>query len=456
MGTLHLLRLGADISGVADGNLAGPRHAAAVQCGGRNGRRTFFQRRHQTVFIHGRHGGIGAGPLDPLIGGIGGIHAGLKLECIRCLHRQRGPVQGNAGHRLQHRYLAAGAGLAHTDLDGGGAHAHGFHQAGIADRHHSGVAAFPNHLVGEVLRRYRQHQLAGGTLVQGQGRLIQAGRGGRDLPVHEFDAVGFGEGLGICSGHAVNRQLVQVAESVGGNAGDAAGDGNGAELDRILEGVVLDGCHAPGHRQLLQCVAVPESGGGDGRDAGAQLHIRQSIAVIEHGIAQRRHAVGDGDFCQPIAVVKRLITHRGNRGRDVHFRDGVAIVERIRLDELRRLAPHEFLQRGAVFECTVPDVLHRLRQHQLLQRRAARKGGGWDQFPSVGQGYICKTGAVGKYLCSYVYNRIRQFYIRQSGAATKCSIFNFCYRVWNCYCYQSAVQKGAFANLCHTTWNNNI
>ena len=367
MGTLHLLRLGADVSRVADSNLAGPRHAAAVQRSGCNGSRAFFQRCHQTVFIHGCHGRIGAGPLDPLIGGIGGIHAGLKLEGIRCLHRQRGPVQGNAGHRLQHRYLAAGAGLAHADLDGSGAHAHGLYQAGIADRHHSGVAAFPNHLVGEILRRYRQRQLAGSTFVQGQGRLVQAGRGGGDLPVHEFDAVGIGEGLGIRSGHAVNRQLVQVAESVGGNAGDAAGDGNGAELDRILEGVVLDGCHAPGHRQLLQCVAVPESGGGDGRDAGAQLHIRQSVAVIEHGIAQRRHAVGDGDFCQPIAVVKRLITHRGNRGRDVHFRDGVAIVERIRIDELRSLAPYDLLQGDAVAECTAPDILHSFRQHNLFQ-----------------------------------------------------------------------------------------
>ena len=426
---LKLRRVGADIGCIADRDLAGALHAAAVHGCGRDGRRALLERGHETVFVDGCDRGIRAAPRDALVIGAVRVDGRRHLERAERIHGQRALIQIDAGHGLQHRHLAAGADIAHRDLDRRRADADGFHHAVVTHCDNVRVRGLPVHNVREVFRRYAQVQLSRRTLIDRQLRLVQTRSRGLDLLIDELDAVFVGKGLGIGAGHAVDRQDLGIAERVRRNLRHTARNGNGGQLHAVLEGVVADGRHAARNAQTLQNVAVLKCGCRNRLQTAAELHSRERVAVIKHLLTNTRHAVRDRDGRERITVKKCTITNGLDRAGNRHFFERRAIPECVAFNNLRRLAPCNVLERSAALECIGSDCSYRLGQNDLLERGTAFKHSRHNILTNIRQRDLFQFCAATEYMITHVRHCVRNSDALKFGVG-KCMRADLCYRFW--------------------------
>ena len=107
-----------NVVGVGNRNSAACADAGAVGCSCFDHGSTVANSRNQTILINSSCSFIGRGPLNHLIGGIGGSNGSLQLIGIGHIQRQLCLVQRNLRDRLGYRNLAACADIANNNLDG--------------------------------------------------------------------------------------------------------------------------------------------------------------------------------------------------------------------------------------------------------------------------------------------------------------------------------------------------
>ena len=123
----------AEIRRIADCNRAAAGNISAVHAGSGNDSRTLFERRHKAGVADCSNLGRGGAPSDARVGCVGRVYAGDELERLQRLQCLSASVQGNAGHGLNNRHLAACADLAGGYFNNGAAVVHGLYKTCVRD-----------------------------------------------------------------------------------------------------------------------------------------------------------------------------------------------------------------------------------------------------------------------------------------------------------------------------------